>query len=100
MKRSAIRRGTPLRRTSEKQRSRIVAVNKSRDAIRERSAGLCEASIGGVCNRVGVDPHHVQRRSQGGGDGPENLLWVCRPCHNHIHSNVRWAQSNGFLSRK
>lgn len=30
-----------------------------------------------VCERrPGIDPHHVQYRSQGGDDVPENLLWL------------------------
>ena len=30
-----------------------------------------------VCElRTGVDPHHIQYRSQGGDDTPENLLWL------------------------
>jgi HNH endonuclease len=39
---------------------------------------LCE-------RRPGTDPHHVQFRSQGGDDTPENLLWLCRLCHDGIH---------------
>jgi len=30
-----------------------------------------------ICEmRMGVDPHHVQYRSRGGDDTPENLLWL------------------------
>lgn len=35
--------------------------------------------------RPGVDPHHLTYRSQGGDDTPENLVWVCRECHDGIH---------------
>ncbi len=40
---------------------------------------LCE-------NRVGVHVHHKTFRSQGGDDVEENLLWLCRVCHDDIHS--------------
>lgn len=35
--------------------------------------------------RTGVDPHHLTYRSQGGDDAPENLVWLCRECHDSIH---------------
>jgi hypothetical protein len=47
---------------------------------------LCE-------ERAGVDAHHVTYRSRGGHDSPENLLFVCRPCHEDIHRGVyRYGQ--------
>jgi 5-methylcytosine-specific restriction endonuclease McrA len=36
--------------------------------------------------RVGVDSHHRVYRSRGGSDVPENLVWLCRPCHDDIHA--------------
>jgi len=36
--------------------------------------------------RPGVDPHHRIYRSQGGGDVAENLMWLCRPCHDDVHN--------------
>ena len=40
-----------------------------------------------ICERrPGTDPHHVQYRSHGGPDAPENLLWLCRTCHDDLHA--------------
>ncbi len=36
--------------------------------------------------RPGVDPHHRIYRSQGGGDVAENLMWLCRSCHDDVHN--------------
>lgn len=36
--------------------------------------------------RLGVHVHHKTFRSQGGGDVPDNLLWLCYICHDDIHS--------------
>lgn len=35
--------------------------------------------------RQGVHVHHVTFRSQGGGDEPENVLWLCHVCHGEQH---------------
>lgn len=40
---------------------------------------LCE-------RRPGTDPHHVTFRSQGGDDVADNLLWLCRLCHDDLHA--------------
>ena len=40
-----------------------------------------------VCElRPGIDAHHRKFRSRGGDDAEENLLWLCRHCHDDIHS--------------
>jgi 5-methylcytosine-specific restriction endonuclease McrA len=36
----------------------------------------------------GVEVHHLRFRSRGGQDCGENLITVCRPCHDGIHSDV------------
>ncbi len=56
------------------------------EEVLERSGGLCEA-----VNEMGVRcckfdgwrraPHHIKKRSQGGPDTAENLLWVCGRDH-------------------
>ena len=39
-----------------------------------------------LCDRrPGVHVHHRIHRSQGGGDVPENLVWLCGACHDHEH---------------
>lgn len=38
------------------------------------------------CNRAdGLDPHHVIYRSHGGKDVENNLITLCRWCHNDEH---------------
>jgi HNH endonuclease len=40
-----------------------------------------------ICEkRIGTDPHHKRFRSQSGDDVDENLIWLCRSCHDDIHS--------------
>jgi 5-methylcytosine-specific restriction endonuclease McrA len=35
--------------------------------------------------RPGHHIHHRIHRSQGGGDTPENLVWLCMVCHSEEH---------------
>ncbi len=37
-------------------------------------------------NSNGLDPHHVIYRSAGGKDTADNLLTLCRKCHDDIHA--------------
>jgi hypothetical protein len=60
---------------------------KVRREVQERSGGLCEIGIKGICRGRATDYCHVKSRARGGGNGAENLKHGCRPCHDHIDSN-------------
>ncbi len=44
----------------------------------------------------GNDVHHIQFRSQGGADEPENLIILCRLCHDKAHDS---RQFNNYLKQ-
>ena len=44
---------------------------------------LCE-----ICSRLATDIHHIIYKSQGGSDNPDNLIALCRDCHNKAHDNI------------
>lgn len=48
----------------------------------EQDKILCEH-----CGRVAVDIHHIKFKSRGGGDNIENLIALCRKCHDMAHNN-------------
>jgi 5-methylcytosine-specific restriction endonuclease McrA len=62
-----------------------------------------------VCNRMGVDLHHVKTRGSGGGDESFNLMPLCRMHHQAVHAiglnmfsrkfiNVRdWLEDNDWV---
>lgn len=43
---------------------------------------LCE-----VCFSQAVDLHHIIYKSQGGSDNVDNIIALCRTCHEQAHSN-------------
>lgn len=51
-----------------------------RDNYRCRSCGNKELEA--------LDPHHFVFRSQSGSDEEDNLITLCRRCHNKIHERV------------
>ncbi len=69
-----------------------------KDALIRRSKTLCEARTK-ACSGRGNQAHHVLRRSQGGSDRIDNLLWVCTGCHDWIHKHVAAAQAKGLLMK-
>jgi len=54
--------------------------------IGEQDAALCE-----VCKRRGVDIHHIEAKGMGGSktkDYIENLMLLCRRCHQEAHAGI------------
>lgn len=89
---------SPLKRTGKKSNLDRAELALSKGEVLARSAGHCEAhDFSPHCTRVGTVLHHVKRRSQGGGNEPENLLWLCVPCHDAIHQNPELARKAGYL---
>jgi 5-methylcytosine-specific restriction endonuclease McrA len=53
---------------------------KARKRAAERDNSLCV-----LCGRPAIDTHHVVFRSHGGRDIADNLVCLCRDCHNMAH---------------
>lgn len=62
-----------------------------------RADGDCEAMCSPRCSWRGTDVHHRKKRSQGGPHTLENVLFVCRACHEHIESSPAWSYERGLL---
>lgn len=70
---------------------------KVRSLIEERSEGLCEAMIPGVCQFRANHVHHRKLRSQGGTEEIDAGLHLCHQCHSYIHMNPAWSYERGLL---
>ena len=46
-----------------------------------------------VCGARAVDVHHILFRSHGGTDEVENIILLCRNCHNKAHNNIKFNEN-------
>ena len=59
-----------------------------------------------VCNALAVDIHHIIPRSKFGSkrkeeqDEPDNLIALCRTCHENAHKNLLTKDDLFAISRK
>jgi hypothetical protein len=60
---------------------------KSVKAAQERSGGICEFESNGRlrCRNRATDPHHIKYCKWGEFDPAENLIMLCRECHEEAH---------------
>lgn len=65
--------------------------------MRERSGGMCEARIKGVCRGPGESGHHRNKQGQGGLWTPANVVHVCGSGTTGCHG---WVEANPATSRR
>lgn len=109
LKRSEFKRKPPKPSEAAKRRraakrealqQRIEEWRKVRALVVDRSRGLCQAGIRGVCTVRGEHVHHVLLRSQGGPDEDWNLIHVCNACHGWIHAHPAEAVRLGLIRQR
>jgi hypothetical protein len=90
-----------VRAVSAARRKRDAGYQAARLQVMDRSEGICETVIAGrlvipgcngqtqqvhhIAGRTGPDPHHL-----------DNLLGVCRPCHEWITEHPKAATKMGL----
>lgn len=65
-----------------------------RKRVKERDKGMCR-----VCQKPGVEVHHIEFRSRGGKDETKNLVLLCKPHHDDVHGHVLKISGNPNLKR-
>lgn len=102
MKRSPLKRKTPLRRGAFRSKPRRDPITpETRAEVVARSGYWCEARYcvheDGKYLRRATHMHHIRRRRHGD-HSAANLLHVCAWCHDWIHRNVKEAKEKGWLA--
>ena len=76
------------------QNGRMKGYDSVEEFVFARQGGVCP-----FCGKPIDDYHHVIPRSQGGSDGPENRIGVCKECHKKIHQGELNEDLRGVLKR-
>lgn len=65
-------------------RTKALAINKAvKEKVYERDCGLCV-----LCGRPGLPEAHYIPRSKGGLGIEQNIVTLCRPCHNQMDNTT------------
>ncbi len=84
MKRTPLKRKSWIRRRSESRVKRDRLWAELRCNLLKESDGHC-ARCDIYRGKRGLDLHHITPRSRGGRDEEDNLVPLCRECHDDIH---------------
>lgn len=86
-------------------KKRQLELNERKEVIKRKYGDIdnvsCEVgySINNRCNGYAVDVHEPHTRARGGSiTDPDNMVAVCRSCHDWIHSNPKKATELNLLS--
>jgi hypothetical protein len=69
---------------------------KTRNQVLARDRHQCQSN--GCGNRHFLELHHIRPRSEGGGNGPANLITLCSACHRLAHDCTRVQSAGGQRS--
>lgn len=65
--------------------ARIAIKKHTKNYLKQYSYGEQDVILCEQCGAVAVDIHHKTKKSQGGADDVENLIALCRKCHDKEH---------------
>ena len=104
-RRTELRGGGELKRTRLKagrrktrNRAEKAEWDRVKEAVAERSGGLCEVAWDHRCEGVMHHAHHVWTTQKGGPDTEDNALATCAGCHARLHANPALARRRGLLA--
>ena len=80
MKRTPLKRRTPLRKVSIKQMAELTKRRKVRAELEQQAQGHCQ-HCGHLPDWRGLQMHHKKKLSQGGETSTKNCELWCAPCH-------------------
>lgn len=105
MKRSPLKRKTPLKGGSSLKRTPLRPVSKKRRGELKEYSVLRKVYLATFpkcwcCPNPATDIHHRHGRFKDRLNDTTFWIGVCRPCHDKIHSNPAWAYENRLLVQR
>lgn len=106
MKRSPLKRKTPLGGKSTMKRTPLSPVSKKRkkqlvDYSRIRKEFLSANKFCAMCKtKASTDIHHVAGRWHERLNDTKKWQPLCRGCHDVIHRFPKWSYENGWLEKR
>ena len=94
MKRSPLKRKTPLRRVSKKRKLQNDVYKEVREQFLTLNP-LCQ-----VCSSVASQVHHRRGRFGDRLNKSEFFLAMCLDCHHKIHMNPAWAYAKDYMVKR
>ncbi len=100
MKRSPLKRKTPLKRGGKLRR--VSAKRKKQNEVYRdvRVKFLTNKPLCEICGRLASQVHHRRGRFGDRLNEVEYFLAVCFECHNRIHKNPTWAYARDYLVKR
>lgn len=95
MKRSPLKRKTPLRKQSKRRKVEYKEYMRKRAILLEQKP-VCE-----LCNsKPSTQCHHRNGRNSKNYLDETTFMALCAGCHERIENNKSWARANGYLGKK
>ena len=95
MKRTPLKRKTPMKRMSKRRQTESKIYSK------KRAAFLAERPVCEICGvRASTDIHHVGGRAGGLYLDETHWLALCRPDHDFLHRKPRLSREMGYIGKR
>ena len=95
MKRSPLKRKTPLRKQSKRR------IKDYDEYMRKRAILLLQKPVCELCNsKPSTQCHHRNGRNGKNYLDETTFMALCAGCHEQIHAHPSWARGNGYLGKK
>ncbi len=89
--------GEARRERTPAQKADDAEWEKAKRQVLARDRYTCRALVSNVCTFRAGDVHHKRPRGRGGRHDLENLIAVCRRCHDWIDRHPTLAEESGLL---
>lgn len=92
MRRVRINPVSEKRRAKQRERQKVIA------RMQRFGRPACQVRWEGICTGLADDAHELRSRARGGSiTDPENIVPVCRPCHDHLTTHPKEATERGWM---